>query len=168
MKTSICFTLHEKWDVLMANGSSVTCSQDDANAVSASCETSRYGSPPSDDLSSRITVLAATGMSMGLLLAHSQLGLEDACSIRQSESAIPIIQSLSMSCSMKRSCASGEPWTSSARGQTATVPTRSRQIPFAAPHRIAWVLLGSRQQRNQLHAMLTIALHPNAGCGGVL
>src|SRR5215831_6932779 len=149
MKTSICFTLHEKWDVLMANGSSVTCSQDHANAVNASCEKSRYGSPPSDDLSSRITVLAATGMSMGLLLAHSQLGLEDACSIRQSESEIPTIQSLSMSCSMKIRCVSGELWTSSARGQAVTVPTRSRQIPFATQHGIAGVLLGSSQQRNQ-------------------
>src|SRR5215469_12663882 len=83
-----------------------------------------------------VYTLATIG-SKNSLLAHSQLGLEDAYSIRQSESAIPTIQSLSMSCSLKISCASGEPWTSSARGQTATAPTRSRQIPFAAPHRIA-------------------------------
>src|SRR5215471_1355045 len=65
MKTSICFTLQEKWHVLMANGSSVTCSQDNANAVKASCEKSRYCYPASEDMSSRITVLAAAGMSMG-------------------------------------------------------------------------------------------------------
>src|SRR5215831_2010484 len=109
----------------------------------------------------------ATIGSKNLLLARSRLGLEDACSIRRSESEIPTIQSLSMSCSMKISCASGELWTSSARGQAATAPKRSRQITFARQHGIAKVLLVRRQQRNQLHAMLTIALHPKAGCGRV-
>src|SRR5215831_5422095 len=95
-----------------------------------------------------VYTLATIG-SKNSLLAHSQLGLEDACSIRQSESEIPTIQSLSMSCSMKIRCVSGELWTSSARGQAVTVPTRSRQIPFATQHGIAGVLLGSSQQRNQ-------------------
>src|SRR5215467_141014 len=90
-----------------------------------------------------VYTLATIG-SKNSLLAHSRLGLEDVYSTRQSESEIPTIQSLSMSCSMKISCASGEPWTSSARGQAATVPTRSRQIPFATQHGIAEVLLVRR------------------------